>query len=576
MKRNERWIKLGDWFNKNKIPIYLITFFVLIMSAFDSIEKKVIPEQPLNVTYREYLNDLEEGKDKTDEEGNIIAVPDKIDTVYYDLSSEEWRYTVWTEESRAEYENWIAKGKASADFKYNYSKSNWRIVTVSDFSYDKIREHIDEYAGVSCRDIIYKSFRPVYFKYLQAFGSTLLMFAFILTFFGIYAKKMQNMGSLKKEDIFVKDVKVKFADVIGHDEIKDDLKLIVNLIKAARAEQEAEKKNGTSQIPEKSKFNADIPKGMLFSGAAGTGKTMLAKAVAGEAGVPFLMMDASGMVEQYVGLGAKRVREIFKLARKNAPCIIFVDEIDAVGLDRNSNINSEQKQTINALLAEMDGFKTKKGIFIIAATNNPDSLDKALVRSGRFDRQVVIGPPKDYKERSALFEMYLKDDKCTADIAAASKQCVGFTGADIKAICNDARLIAIAGNADSMTSDILEEAIDRKLFKGNRTKNKVNDEIKTVAHHEAGHALMSYLLGAPIARATIQSNTSGVGGAVIQGDNMKQMISKKEAENKIMIAYGGRAAEELIFGKEEITTGAVNDIELATDIIKNTVSILSL
>ena len=237
--------------------------------------------------------------------------------------------------------------------------------------------------------------------------------------------------------------------------------------------------------------------------------------------------------------------------QKNAPCIIFIDEIDAVGTDRTVTTSGEQKQTINALLQEMDGFDTKSGIFIIAATNNAESLDKALVRSGRFNRQIVINPPSDYKVRMKLFKQYLKEDNVTADIEHIAKQCVGFTGADISAVCNEARLIAITQDADSITTEILEEAVDRKIFKGNRVKNgakrKHSEEISIVAHHEAGHALMSVLLHVPVARATIVGTTSGSGGAVFREDEQKSLISRKDMLNRIMIAYGGRAAEELIF-----------------------------
>ena len=575
--KNERWIKLGEWWNKNKIPFILTTVTVLAISIHNSYEEKT-QKQPQTVTYREYIMDLQEGLDTEDEKGNPVVKPDKVDTVYYDLGAEEWRYTVWNETSRLEYETWINEGNNAADFYYDYSPDDWRIVKITNMASEKLDEHIDKYAGLACRSIEWKRFKPFYLDVLPAIGSTLLMFSFMFAMFGIYAKKMSDMGGIKKK-LLVKDTGVRFYDVIGHDEIIDDLKLIVDLMKANREEAELERKNKFSPnkiLPSKpkEKFSAYIPRGMLFSGEAGTGKTMLAKAIAGEAGVPFLYMNASGFVEMYVGVGAKRVRDLFKLARKHSPCIIFIDEIDAVGLDRNGNINSEQKQTINALLQEMDGFDTKAGIFIIAATNNPDSLDKALVRSGRFDRQVVIAPPRDYKVRMKLFEQYLKGDPVQANLENIARQCVGFTGADVNAICNEARLIAKAKKADYIDDDILEEALDRKVFKGNRVreKNKHNEEINIVAHHEAGHALTSLLLDVPVSRATIIGTTGGVGGAVFNIDSSKTMLSKTDAQKKIMIAYGGRAAEEVMYGASNVTTGASNDFVQATELLKGYVS----
>ncbi len=519
------------------------------------------------MTYREYINDLTEGMDKIDKDGMVTEVtPDKIDTVYYDPDSDYWRYTVWTEESRAKYEKWIADGKSPADFKYNYRKEDWRVFEMPDYTSDMLQAHIEKYDGLACREVVKKSFQPFYISLLPAIGSALLTFGLMFGFMGFYAKKMQRMGGIE-QDILVKDTGVRFSDVIGHDEVIQNLQLIVKLMQESR---KAQSHNSSSAME---RFNATIPRGMLFSGEAGTGKTLLAKAVAGEAGVPFFYMNASGFVEMYVGVGAKRVRELFRMARKNAPCIIFIDEIDAVGTDRTATTSGEQKQTINALLQEMDGFDSKAGIFIIAATNHAETLDKALVRSGRFDRQVVINPPADYHVRQKMFEQYLKQDIVTADLEHIAKQCVGFTGADISAVCNEARLIAITQDADSITTEILEEAVDRKIFKGNRVRHQTHSkELRQIAYHEAGHALTSILLNVPVSRATIVGTTGGTGGAVFREDAQKTLISKQEMEHLIMIAYGGRASEQVIFGEENITTGASNDIEQATAYLKSYIS----
>lgn len=518
--------------------------------------------RPRQSTYHEYIEALEAGYDIVDEQGRVIEIiPDLIDTVYYPESGETWRYTLWTEDSRAKYEAWIAAGKDAAKFKYNYSKNDWRYFEMPHFTVDFLTSHMEKYEGISFRKLQARDFDPIFLQVLPMFLTTAITFGGMMLFFSFYMKKMTQTGGIG-HDLLVKDTRIRFDDVIGHEEVVEELKLIVSLMQACK--EKAEHKNNNRL----DRFHANIPKGILFSGAPGTGKTLLAKALAGEAGVPFLYMNASEFIEQYVGVGAKRVRELFKNARKNAPCIIFLDEIDAVGTDRSVATTGEQKQTINALLQEMDGFDTKSGVFIIAATNTPDTLDKALVRSGRFDRQIVVNPPANRETRKKIFELYLKDDPYDADLDMICEQCTGFTGADINTICNEARLIAITQDAECITTEILEEAIDRKIFKGNRKKEDNERDKRIVATHEAGHALISKILGVPIARATIIGNTGGVGGAVFKKDDDKKLMSKEDLKNAVMIAYGGRAAEEIVFGEENITTGASNDIDQATSLLK--------
>ena len=347
---------------------------------------------------------------------------------------------------------------------------------------------------------------------------------------------------------------VKFDDVIGHDEILEDVKFITKLIK--------DPKIGD-------KVGAKIPKGVLLSGEPGCGKTLIAKAIAGEAGVPFLYQNASKFIDRFVGVGAKHVRDLFKLAKQNAPCVIFIDEIDAVGIDRDANKGtSEHDQTIDALLQEMDGFTGREGIFVIAATNRSDSLDKALTRAGRFDRQIVVGPPRDWKTRKEMFDHYLDKFNVSEELDTEnlSKQTSGFTGADIAAVCNEASIVAIMNDKEAIDKACIEEAIDKKVFKGNRSKkNKFEKDKQIIAYHEAGHAVMSYLLNEPIARASIQSTTSGVGGAVTPEDKENLLQTKEDFENQIKIFYAGRASEEIKF--DSVTTGASNDITNATTIM---------
>ena len=345
------------------------------------------------------------------------------------------------------------------------------------------------------------------------------------------------------------DIDVTFDDVIGHEEIKEDLKLLVKQMKDGE--------------------NArNLSHGILFEGGAGTGKTMLAKAIAHEAGLNFISVNSSNLVEMYVGLGAKRVRDAFKKARDCAPCVLFFDELDAVGAQRgNQRSHRENDQTINALLTEMDGFQTTDGVFVIAATNRADDLDEALVRAGRFDRKVKIEAPKKWETRKELFDHYLKDITIADDVDTEilAKQVVGFSGADIAAVIREAKLISYRDDNEAISQDNIEEAIDKIVFKGNRSDDKQHEEdVKIVAYHESGHAVATIATGSDVSRISIRGMTSGVGGVVFPADNDKLFKNKKEFENAVMIAYAGRASEEVFFGKEHITQGASNDISKAT------------
>ena len=366
-------------------------------------------------------------------------------------------------------------------------------------------------------------------------------------------KSTMSIGNMDKKEL-IQTSDVRFDDIIGHDEIIDDIKFITDLI----------------QNPEKGNaVGAKVPKGILLSGDPGCGKTLIAKAIAGEANVPFIYQNASSFIDRFVGVGAKHVRDLFKIAKQHAPCVIFIDEIDAIGMDREHNKGtSENDQTIDALLQAMDGFDGRDGIFVIAATNRPEILDKALTRAGRFDRQIVVSKPRNWKVRKELFEHYLAKFAVADDINidSISKQVAGFTGADIAAICNEASIIAMMNNKDAIDHDCIEEAIDKKVFKGNRSKKEQYFEDKQiVAYHEAGHATMSYLLGEPIARASIQSTVSGVGGVVFNEDKESVFQTNQDFENRVMICFAGRASEEIKF--KNVTTGASSDITQATTVM---------
>lgn len=377
----------------------------------------------------------------------------------------------------------------------------------------------------------------------------LLMFVMII---GTFKKIMPGQSG---NYTIIEDTNIGFKDIIGHEEVIESLKLITKLLKDPSIGK---------------KIGSKVPKGLLLIGPPGTGKTMLAKAVAHEAGVTFIYQNSAKVVNNaFVGTGPARIEKLFETARNHAPCIIFIDEIDAIGHSRGSaRGHSEDDKVMGSLLQEMNGFEDRDDIFIIAATNRVDSLDEALVRSGRFDRQVYVNPPSDWTERRDMFKYYLKgyslaDD---VDIDALSKQTPHFTGADIDVVCNEAGLIAIRRDRTSVSMECLEEAIDQKIFKGSRKKkDKYMADIKQIAYHEAGHAVMSHLLSEPIARISIQPNTSGVGGAVFTEDKDSFLQTKEELRAQVIIAYAGRAAEELKFG--QVTTGASNDITKATYIM---------
>lgn len=353
------------------------------------------------------------------------------------------------------------------------------------------------------------------------------------------------------------DISVAFDDIIGLDENKADMQLLIKQIKEGN-------------------HSNDLPHGFIFTGAGGTGKTMTAKAIAKEAEVNFMYVDSSSLVDMYVGGGARKVRKIFKQARENAPCIIFFDEIDAVGRKRGSIGNhAEHEQTVNALLTELDGFNGRENVFVIGATNRVDILDEALVRSGRFDRIIKIDVPKKWETRKELFDNYLSKKSeyeigKDVDTSVLAKQTTGFTGADISAIVRGAKMIAFGRNTKTITHDILEEAIDEKVFGGSRSNSEQHQKDKEiVAYHESGHAVATMLTGEEVARISVMGMTSGVGGAVFRADKDTLFQTKKDMENAVKIAYAGRASEEVFFGRDNITQGASNDITQATAIISN-------
>ena len=359
--------------------------------------------------------------------------------------------------------------------------------------------------------------------------------------------------------IYVKSSEgIKFSDVAGEDEAKESLKEIVDYLHDPQKYRE---------------IGAAMPKGILLVGPPGTGKTMLAKAVAGEANVPFFSMSGSEFVEMFVGMGASKVRDLFKQAKEKAPCIVFIDEIDAIGKKRDGQIggNDEREQTLNQLLTEMDGFEGNTGVIILAATNRPESLDPALTRPGRFDRRVPVELP-DLQGREAILRVHAKKIKAAEDVdyGKIARMASGASGAELANIVNEAALRAVRSGRRYATQSDLEESIE-VVIAGYQKKNAIltDQEKWTVAYHETGHALVAAMQthSAPVQKITIIPRTSGALGYTMQVDEGNHyLLTKEEIENKIATYTGGRAAEEVVFGT--VSTGASNDIEQATKLAR--------
>ena len=370
---------------------------------------------------------------------------------------------------------------------------------------------------------------------------------------------MFNMGKSNAK-VYVKSAEgIKFDDVAGEDEAKENLTEVVNYLHDPSKYQE---------------IGASMPKGILLVGPPGTGKTMLAKAVAGEANVPFFSMSGSEFVEMFVGMGASKVRDLFKQAKEKAPCIVFIDEIDAIGQKRSGGQyggNDEREQTLNQLLTEMDGFEGNNGVIILAATNRPESLDPALTRPGRFDRRVPVELP-DLKGREAILQVHAKKIKVAedADFNKIARMASGASGAELANIVNEAALRAVRDGRRFATQADLEESIE-VVIAGYQKKNAImtDEEKKIVSYHEIGHALVAAMQthSAPVQKITIVPRTSGALGYTMQVEEGNHyLMSKTEMENKIATLTGGRAAEEVVF--QSVTTGASNDIEQATKLAR--------
>ncbi len=455
--------------------------------------------------------------------------------------------------------------KPGTGFGYSVPKPNYTY-NIGDISnFEPFLMDAQKTAGYSEKELIYPDYitRKNYFMDIISW----LLFPALLIVLWLFLMKRMSGGAAggaggifnvgkSRAQVFDKDtnVKLNFSDVAGLEEAKTEVMEIVDFLKN----------------PKKyTQLGGKIPKGALLIGPPGTGKTMLAKAVAGEANVPFFSISGSDFVEMFVGVGASRVRDLFKQAKEKAPCIVFIDEIDAVGRARGRNVNfgsnDERENTLNQLLTEMDGFGTNMGVIILAATNRADILDRALMRAGRFDRQIHVELP-DLNEREAIFKVHLRPIKLEKnfDLGFLAKQTPGFSGADIANVCNEAALVAARKNKTVVEKQDFLDAVDR-IVGGLEKKTKIISAVekKTIAYHEAGHATVSWLLehASPLLKVTIIPRGRALGAAWYLPEE-RQLTTREQILDEMAYALGGRAAEELIFGK--ISTGALSDLEKIT------------
>ncbi len=530
-----------------KVPFWLVLLVVFgAVAAFNML----VASKPENlISFSEFRQLIEDGK--------IVSV-DLGENYFVGYGPKLFVSDSSTSENSSPVENMFSFGKNSPS-RAQYKTSG---VLMSSFI-----ELLDR-KGVNYRFLTKQNnyLLQLLMNLILPFGLIFLMYFFVFRKMG--GGMGGGMGSIfsvgqsRAKAVEEGKVKTRFADVAGVDEAKEELVEVVDFLK--------EPKKYTD-------IGGKIPKGVLLVGPPGTGKTLLARAVAGEAGVPFFRISGSDFVEMFVGVGASRVRDLFKQAREKAPCIIFIDELDAIGKSRMNNLsgNDEREQTLNQLLVEMDGFDNEKGLIILAATNRPDILDPALLRPGRFDRQVVVDRP-DFKGREAILKIHAKNVKLEdkVDFTALAHATAGLAGADLANIVNEAALLAVRSGRKRVAMQDFDEAIEKTMV-GLQKKSRVvkEKERQTVAYHETGHALVAAFTpeSDPVHKITIIPRGVGALGYTLQlPEDDVFLKTQNRLLGEVDVLLGGRAAEQIIFG--EITTGAANDIQRATDIVRSMIT----
>ena len=545
-------IKVNFNFKGLLMLIFIITLAVVVPNIMDENKN----QQVVDVSYSDFIKNIENKK---------IGVVEEKDGYVYGYKASEVKYLETKSNS--------IKSKLGFDGKKEVQGLKARLIT------NRLGEDANLMAVINNNAAIIQSVDPpepsLFLSIVLAFLPYIIMIGFLVFMLNRMNRggsgggpQIFNMGKSRAKENGENISNVTFADVAGIDEAKQELKEVVDFLKE----------------PEKfRKIGAKIPKGVLLLGEPGTGKTLLAKAVAGEAKVPFFSMSGSEFVEMFVGVGASRVRDLFNKARKNAPCIVFIDEIDAVGRKRGTGQgggNDEREQTLNQLLVEMDGFGTDETIIVLAATNRADVLDKALKRPGRFDRQVVVDMP-DVRGREEILKVHAKNKKFAPDVdfKIIAKKTAGMAGADLANILNEGAILAARAGRTEITMADLEEASE-KVEMGPEKRSKVvpEKEKRIVAYHESGHAIVNFVLGSETKVHKITMIPRGQAGGYTLSLPAEQKIvySKKYFMDEIAIFFGGRAAEEIIFGKDNITSGASNDIQVATSYAQQMVTKLGM
>ena len=539
--------------NFNLKGLLMLVFIITLFAVAPKIMEESKTQDYVDISYSDFIKNIESKK---------IGVVEEKDGYVYGYKANEVKYL----DNKS---NNSLKSKLGFDNKTGVQGLKARLIT------NRLGEDSNLISVINENGSLIQSTEPPQPSLLLSIALSLLPYVIMIGLLVFMMNRMGkgsggggpqifNMGKSKAKENGEDISDVTFADVAGIDEAKQELKEVVDFLKE----------------PEKfKKIGARIPKGVLLLGEPGTGKTLLAKAVAGEAKVPFFSMSGSEFVEMFVGVGASRVRDLFGKARKNAPCIVFIDEIDAVGRKRGSGQgggNDEREQTLNQLLVEMDGFGTDETIIVLAATNRADVLDKALKRPGRFDRQVVVEMP-DVRGREEILKVHAKNKKFAPDVdfKVIAKKTAGMAGADLANILNEGAILAARAGRTEITMADLEEASEKVQMGPERKSKLVPEEEKlVVAYHEVGHAIVGYAIGSEtkVHKITMIPRGPAGGYTLFLPEEEKSFHSKKYYLDDIVTYFGGRAAEEIIFGKDLITNGAGSDIYYATSIAKDIVT----